>query len=91
MNITELYEPLRSGQKVTREIWEEKYIWLMPEAEVPADWCKEPHLKQLAEENGGVMICAAAFRMKDENDVVTTGYQMNADDFFADDWRIYSL
>lgn len=88
MNIytKEAANALIDGKKLTRETWEDQYIWLMMEAEVKAEWCREPQLKELASENGFIL-CAAAFRIY-RNGIVETGFQLNADDFLANDWQI---
>lgn len=84
---------LREGKKVTRSGWNGKgmYLWLLPEARVPADWCKEPHLKQLAENNpdgSKEMHCLPSIRMKTADGKVLTGWLASQTDIFAEDWLI---
>lgn len=81
---------LKQGKRVAREGWNGKgmYLWLLPAADVPAEWCKEPHLKKLAEENGGYVTCLPSIRMKTADGKVLTGWLASQTDMMADDWVI---
>lgn len=83
-------EALKQNRKVTRAGWNGKgmYLWLLPAASVPAEWCKEPHLKQLAEANGGALECLPSIRMKTADGKVLTGWLASQTDMMAEDWMI---
>lgn len=84
---------LKAGSFVQRAGWNGKgmYLWLMPEANVPAAWCKEPHLKALAESQGGSMQCLGSIRMKTADNKVLTGWLASQTDILAEDWQIVNL
>lgn len=93
LNFGQALEALKSGQRVSRAGWNGKgmYLWLLPEAKVPADWCKEPHLKELAINNpdgSGTMHCLPSIRMKTADGKVLTGWLASQTDMFATDWQI---
>jgi hypothetical protein len=86
-------EALKNGERVTRAGWNGKgmYLWLLPEAKVPADWCKEPHLRALAEANpdgSKTMHCLPSIRMKTADGKVLTGWLASQTDIFANDWMV---
>lgn len=83
-------EAMKSGKKVARKGWNGKgmYLWLLPAANVKAEWCKEEHLKALAEQNGGEFECLASIRMKTADNKVLTGWLASQTDMLADDWVI---
>lgn len=90
MTFGEAINEMKNGQKVSRAGWngKEMYLWLMPAITVPADWCKEPHLKQLAERNGGSVECLATIRMKTADNKVLTGWLASQTDIVATDWCV---
>lgn len=83
---------LKAGNKVTRKGWNGKgmYLWLMPATTVKAEWCKEPVLKRLAEDNGGEIECLGTIRMYTHDSTgrkaVLTGWLASQSDMLADDW-----
>lgn len=87
-------ELLKVGRKVSRAGWNGKgmYLWLMPAAMVKAEWCKEPHLKALAEANGGEIEALGTIRMYTVNAsgrwAVLTGWLASQSDMLADDWCV---
>lgn len=83
-------EAMKAGKKVARAGWNGKgmYLWLLPAANVKAEWCKEAHLKALAEQNGGEFECLASIRMKTADNKVLTGWLASQTDMLADDWVI---
>ena len=87
-------EALKLGNKIQRNGWNGKgmYLWLLPAFSVPASWCKEPHLKALAEENGGEIECLGSIRMYTTNAAgrraVLTGWLASQTDMLSNDWRI---
>lgn len=89
MTFGEAIESMKRGEFVSRAGWNGKgmYLWMMPEAKVPADWCKEPHLKKLATENGGFMHCLPSIRMKTADNKVLTGWLASQTDMLSEDWQ----
>ena len=83
-------EALKRGKKVARRGWNGKgmYLWLLPAANVKAEWCKEEHLKALAEQNGGEFECLASIRMKTADNKVLTGWLASQTDMLAEDWVV---
>ena len=84
---------MKRGEFVSRKGWNGKgmYLWLLPEAKVPAEWCKEPHLKQLAENNpdgAKTMHCLPSIRMKTADGKVLTGWLASQTDMMSEDWCI---
>ena len=83
-------DALKAGKRVTRRGWNGKgmYLWLLPAAQVKAEWCREPHLKAIAEANGGEVECLASIRMKTADNKVLTGWLASQSDMMADDWML---
>ena len=83
---------LKAGHKVTRKGWNGKgmFLWLMPATNVKAEWCKEPVLKRLAEDNGGEILCLGTIRMYTHDstgrNAVLTGWLASQSDMLAEDW-----
>lgn len=91
MNFGDAIEALKEGKKVTRTGWNGKgmYLWLMPAATVKAEWCREPHLKEIAENNGGEVECLGSIRMKTADNKVLTGWLASQTDMLSEDWVLY--
>lgn len=87
-------DALKHGLKVARAGWNGKgmYLWLMPAAMVKAEWCKEPHLKALAEANGGEIEALGTIRMFTVNahgrHAVLTGWLASQTDMLSEDWMV---
>lgn len=83
-------EAMKQGKKVARGGWNGKgmYLWLLPASSVKAEWCKEAHLKALAEQNGGEFECLGSIRMKTADNKVLTGWLASQTDMLSDDWVI---
>ena len=87
-------EALKGGRRVSRAGWNGRgmYLWLMPAAKVKAEWCREPHLKRLAEENGGEIEALGSIRMYTVNAegrrAVLTGWLASQTDMLSEDWEI---
>lgn len=90
LNFGEAIEALKAGKRVRRAGWNGKgmYLWLLPAATIPAEWCKEPHLKQLAVENGGTVECLGSIRMKTADNKVLTGWLASQTDMLSSDWEL---
>lgn len=90
MNFGEAIEALKQGKRVARKGWNGKgmYLWLMPAATVKAEWCKEPHLKELAESNGGEIEALGTIRMLTADKKILTGWLASQTDMLSEDWVI---
>lgn len=90
LNFGEAIEALKRGQRVTRPNWNGKgmYLWLLPAAKVKAEWCREPHLKAVAEANGGEIEALGSIRMMTADKKVLTGWLASQTDMLAEDWQI---
>lgn len=91
MNFGEAIEAMKNGKFVTRKGWNGKnmYLWYMPPATIKAEWCKEPHLKAIADANGGEVECLGSIRMKTADNKVLTGWLASQTDMMSEDWAIY--
>ena len=83
---------LKAGLKVTRQDWNGKvvFLWLMPATNVKTEWCKEPVLKKLAEDNGGAIdglgtICM--YLVVGDAPTILTGWHPTPCDLLAEDWE----
>lgn len=81
---------LKEGKRVARAGWNGKgmYLWLLPAAAVKAEWCKEPHLKQLAIDNGGEIEALGSIRMLTADKKVLTGWLASQTDMLSNDWEL---
>ena len=81
---------LKAGKRVARAGWNGKgmYLWLLPAASVKAEWCREPHLKAMAEANGGEIEALGSVRMMTADRKVLTGWLASQTDLLAEDWTI---
>lgn len=92
MTFGQAIELMKAGKYVTRRGWNGRgmYLWLMPAATVKAEWCREPHLKKLAEANGGEIECLPSVRMYTVDSsgrrAVLTGWLASQTDMTSDDW-----
>lgn len=85
---------LKGGHKVRRAGWrnKSKFLWFKPPAEVKAEWCKDPQLKELAEKNGGMIPALGTVCMYMEEDgaptpQILTGWMPTPCDLLAEDWE----
>lgn len=80
---------LKSGNRVRRSGWNGKgmYLWLLPAATVKAEWCREPHLKAVAEANGGEIAALGSIRMMTADRKVLTGWLASQTDMLSEDWE----
>lgn len=90
MDFGDAIRAMKQGKKVARRGWNGKgmYLWLLPAANVKAEWCKEPHLKELAELNGGEVECLGSVRMKTADGKVLTGWLASQTDMLSEDWVV---
>ena len=93
MDFGKAIEALKEGKKVARKGWNGKgmYLWLMPATSVKAEWCKEHHLKALAEQNGGEIEALGTIRMLTADKKILTGWLASQTDMLSEDWEIVNI
>ena len=85
---------LKEGHKVARKGWNGKgmFLWLKPATEVKAEWCKDPLLRDLAEENGGSILALGTICMYTHDSTgrkaILTGWLASQSDMLLEDWVI---
>ena len=90
LSFGEALEALKKGYRIARAGWNGKgmYLWLLPAANVKAEWCRETHLKEVAEANGGEIEALGSIRMMTADRKVLTGWLASQTDMLAEDWVI---
>jgi len=94
MNFGEAIEALKAGKKVTRKGWNGKgmFLWLKFGAVIKSEWCKDPVLKQITEENDGTIIGLPTICMFTHDSTgrkaILTGWVASQTDMLYDDWEI---
>lgn len=90
MDFGDAIRAMKQGKRVARMGWNGKgmYLWLLPASTVKAEWCKEPHLKELAEQNSGEVECLGSIRMKTADGKVLTGWLASQTDMLSEDWTV---
>ena len=81
-------ESLKFGKRVTRKGWNGKgmFLWLKPFTLVKSEWCKDPLLKELAENNGGEIEALGTICMKTADNKILTGWLASQTDILSNDW-----
>lgn len=93
-NFGEAIEALKEGKKVQREGWNGKgmYLWLKPAVVVQSEWCKDPILKEIADNNGGEIEALGTICMYTTNSsgrkAILTGWLASQTDMLSNDWNI---
>lgn len=68
------------------------FLWLKPATEVKAEWCKDPLLRDLAEENGGSILALGTICMYTHDSTgrkaILTGWLASQSDMLLEDWVI---
>lgn len=90
LNFGQALERLKNGNLVTREGWNGKnmFLWLKQGFEIKTEFCKDPILKQLCENNDGSIIGLPAICMKTADNKVMTGWVPTQTDMMAEDWFV---
>lgn len=94
MDFGDALRALKNGAKVARKGWNGKgmFLWLKPSTEVKAEWCKDPLLKQLADENGGSIPALGTICMYTHDasgrKAILTGWLASQSDMLSEDWII---
>ena len=79
---------LKNGQKVTREGWNGKgmFLWLKPATIIKSEWCKDELLKEIVDANGGETEALGTICMKTADNKILTGWLANQTDILSEDW-----
>lgn len=94
MTFGDAIEALKQGKKVTRKGWSNKgmFLWLKHGTEIPSEWCKDPMLKQLVDQNGGTIVGLPTICMCTHdhagNKAILTGWLAFTTDMLSNDWEI---
>ena len=90
MDFGDAIRALKKGKRVSRLGWNGKgmSLWLLPAASVKAEWCRDPHLKALAESKGGEIECLGSIRMFTADFKVLTGWLASQTDMLSEDWVV---
>ncbi|MBQ7875110.1 MAG: DUF2829 domain-containing protein [Oscillospiraceae bacterium] len=94
MDFGKAIEALKQGEKVARRGWNGKgmFLWLKPAAEIKKEWCKDPILAELAEENGGTIHALGTICMFTHDSsgrkAILTGWLASQSDMLLEDWEI---
>ena len=83
-------EKLKEGNLVTRTGWNDKniFLWMKPEFEIKSEFCKDPILKKIANDNGGSIIGLPTICMKTADNKILTGWLASQSDMLATDWMV---
>ena len=93
MDFGKAIELLKAGKKVTRRGWNGKgmFLWLKPGTEIKSEWCKDPVLKELAEQNGGTILGIPTMCMFTHDSTgrkaILTGWLASQSDMLLEDWE----
>lgn len=90
MNFGQAIEALKEGKKVTRKGWNGKgmWLWLKPGTMVKSEWCHDPQLKAIADENGGEIEALGTISMKTADNKILSGWLASQTDMLSEDWEI---
>lgn len=94
MNFGEAIAALKAGKRVTRKGWNGKgmFLWLKPQTIIKSDWCKDPMLKELCDDNGGELLALGTICMYTHDSTgrkaILTGWLASQSDMLGEDWEI---
>ena len=94
MTFGEAIEALKQGKKVQRLGWNGKgmFLWLKPATTIKSEWCKDPMLKSLCDENGGEILALGTICMYTHDSTgrkaILTGWLASQSDMLLDDWVV---
>lgn len=90
MNFGEALQALKDGNRIARNGWNGKGMWLTyspGHVDLPAEKFFSKHNKDFAEKNGGKATVCPSIMMKNANDTISY-WQPSSGDMFAEDWVI---
>lgn len=81
---------LKNGQKVARQGWNGKgmFLWLKPATTVKSEWCKDPMLKKLCDDNGGEIEALGTICMFTAQKQILSGWLASQTDMLSEDWIV---
>lgn len=85
---------LKQGCRVARKGWNGKnmFLWLKPATTIKSEWCKDPELKKLVDENGGELVALGTICMYTHDSsgrrAVLTGWLASQSDMLLEDWYV---
>ena len=90
MNFGQALENLKQGKRIARQGWNGKnmFLWLKPAATIKSEWCKDPLLKELCDNNGGEIEALGTICMKTADNKILTGWLASQTDMLSEDWII---
>lgn len=90
MNFGQAIEALKQGKRVSRKGWNGKgmFLWLKKAGIVKTEWCKDPWLKKLVEDNGGEMPALGTICMLTAQKEILSGWLASQTDMLSEDWEI---
>ena len=88
MTIEQALEHLKQGKKITRQGWSNMFIWLKPATIIKSEWCKDPILKEICDNNGGEIEALDTICLKTQNNQIITGWCFSDFEYLYDDWMI---
>ena len=90
MDFGDAIKALKAGHKVARKGWngQKMFLWLKPAATVKSEWCKDPLLKKLADENGGTIEALGTICMFTAQKQILSGWLASQTDILSEDWVI---
>ena len=94
MDFGKALEALKQGRKVTRKGCNGKgmFLWLKPAALIKSEWCKDPELQSLVDENGGEILALGTICMYTHDSTgrkaILTGWLASQSDMLCEDWEI---
>lgn len=90
MNFGGALEALKQGKKVARQGWNGKgmWLWLKEGTMVKSDWCHDPALKAIADNNGGEIEALGTICMKTADNKILSGWLASQTDMLSNDWVI---
>ena len=91
MNFGQAIEAAKTGERVAREGWNGKNMWVTyspGDKALPADKFFSPANKAFAEGNGGSAEVLPCFTMKTADDKILIGWLASQTDMIAEDWNV---
>ena len=94
MTFGQAIEALKAGKKVSRKGWNGKgmFLWLKTGVIIKSDWCHDPMLKKLVDENGGEILGLPTVCMYTHDSTgrkaILTGWSPSQSDMLLEDWIV---
>lgn len=93
MNFGQALEHLKDGDKIYREGWNGKgmFLFLLPAGRIPKSAIHDPALRKVLEDTDSDHFDAlGSIRMKTADNKILTGWLASQTDLLAEDWAILS-